>query len=72
MHMTADSEVVREFLQGSSMDSSDSQQTRGAPLGTDDTGTRYYQLAADSGLALFFICYCNPSEYHTLPDNANP
>ena len=57
MHMTADTEVVREILQGSSTDSCDGQQTRGAPLGTDDTGTRYYQLAADAGLSSLLIRY---------------
>ena len=47
---TADTEVLRQHLQDAGTELMNEQLGRGLPIGVDDTGSSYYQLASDAGL----------------------
>ena len=49
VHTAADTEVVRQLLQDSGTEAMNESLARGLPLGSDHTGTSYYQLASDAG-----------------------
>ncbi len=49
VHTAADTEVVRQHLQDTGTELMNDQLGRGLPIGVDDTGTSYYQLASDAG-----------------------
>lgn len=47
--LAADTELVRGYLHDRSLEAADDKVSRGTPLGTDASGTRYFQLAAAAG-----------------------
>ena len=49
VHTTADTEAVRQHLQDAGTELMNEQLCRGLPIGVDDTGSSYYQLASDAG-----------------------
>lgn len=49
VHIVSDTVTVREQIQDSGSELLNESLSRGLPLGVDDTGTCYYQLASDSG-----------------------
>ena len=49
VHTVADSETVRQSIQDSSTEVMNEALSRGLPIGTDDAGNSYYQLASDAG-----------------------
>ena len=52
VHTAVDTEVVRQHVQDTSTELMNESLSRGLPLGVDDTGTSYYQLASDAGIKI--------------------
>ena len=50
--LAADTELVREYMHDRSLEAVDEKLARGTPLGIDDSGSRYFQLASSSGAFL--------------------